>query len=584
MRSSFLTALILMTICFCASACLWGQQAPWGYEEREPAPPPPLMPIVIENRGQFDPSVRFIIPGSDGTVVFARDSITLVLEPKADVPAPTAAEEAYLSLLPSDVREAAVTRRRPMKSAEAPEVIRIRFADSDSDAAVVGLNRQSARANWLVGKDSSKWVRDLQVFEGLEYRNLWPGTNLVFAVNFGRLTCTAEGAGAKLELVGKGSIEADEVNRLLAKALGEPSAVQGMRTMIDRQGICIAGTAYTPVGGGTDVSSDFQADCFVLQANASGKLSWITFLGGSSDDTANAVSVDRHGYVFVTGFTRSDDLPVTGKPYRAEHNGHQDYFTMKLAPSGSSIAYCSYLGVGGGGLGLEPFAARWSSPKGEKLLAIMIDDGREEAQIKPFLDLGIPVTFAVMPWIDPPSIRLIRSRGSAAFLHAPMEALGSANTRSEEVRVMQTEAQVEELLEGWLVLTPGVVGVSNHRGSAATSDPETMRRVVSFAKKHGLMWYDSNTAPVSVGVNVGRGMNVPCLQQDFFLDERDVPSVRARLLAMAALAERTGYATCICHVGRSVVPEGIKSVIPELQARGFRFVTVPELYERISRQ
>ena len=579
MRSSLAVAFILAAVVLRPSGSLWGQQMPYEYQEREPASPPSLAPPVIENRGQFGDPVRFIIPGPCGTVIFGEDGLTFVFEPSAP-PDVTKAQEESLALLPSDIREAALRRRTPVRAFEAPEVVRIGFVGSNPDSQVVGLNRQQARASWLIGGDSSKWMRDIPVFEGAEYRSLWPDANLVFSVNFGRLTCSVEGTGAKLEQLGKGSVEAGDVNKLLTKALGDGAVQRGVRAMVDRQGIVLTGTLYAPAAG-----ESFSADCCVLKADAEGgRLSWISILGGSSDDAANAVSMDRHGYVYVTGFTASEDLPVAGNAYKRAFNGYRDYFAARLKPSGTDFAYSSYLGTAGGGLGLEPFAAKWSSPKGEKLLAIMVDDGREHAQIQPFLDLGIPMTFAVMPWTEPGCIQRIKSQGCEAFLHAPMEALGAANTRSEEIMATQTEAQVEDLLESWLALTPGVAGVSNHRGSAATSDPETVRRVVSFAKKYGLMWYDSNTSPVSIGVNVGRDMKVPCLQQDLFLDERDVAGVRARLLAMAALAERTGYATCICHVGRPVVPEGIKSVIEELQAKGFRFVTVPELYERLSKQ
>jgi len=212
----------------------------------------------------------------------------------------------------------------------------------------------------------------------------------------------------------------------------------------------------------------------------------------------------------------------------------------------------------------------------------MVDDGREVEQVRPLLDLGVPMTFAVMPWATPACVEAIRSAGCAIFLHAPMEALGQANFRSEEITVGQTESEIRELLESWMVLVTHEVGISNHRGSKVTSDPETMKSVLSVAKKHGLMFYDSNTSPVAIGANVARAMGVPCFQQDLFLDDRQVEGVRARVLAMAEIAERTGYSTCICHVGGPSVPAALKTLIPELKARGFRFVTVPELYKEVS--
>ncbi|GEM_PF-6384871 len=586
MRSVCTLLLLLIVLCLCASGQLSAQDYGRGFFRDEPTQCR-LTPLVIANKGQFDESVRFTIPGPNGSVFFLKDSVVVVLsasdDPSADEP-----KKDYLSQLPPEVLEAAISRRRPISRPRVARIAGVSFADSNADVKIETIEEQQARANYLIGSDSTKWIKAVPTSKGVVYRDLWPGVSVVFKADAGRITCTVEGADAdlsKLRGTDGASLSPDDVGKLLSEAVGgEWIARKGLRTMLEDGEVFTAGTVHMPRGKALGSPSDYVSDCFAVKAGYSGRISWITFIGGSSEDAVNAVCVDRHGYTYINGFTQSADFPTTDTAYKKEHNGHQDYFTAKLGPSGGSLAYSTYLGVGGGGLGLEPFAAKWAGPKGEKLLAIMIDDGREQAQIKPFLDLGIPMTFALMPWTDPVCIKQIKAAGSAVFLHAPMEALGSVNTRSEEIMVTQTEKQVMEMLEGWLALTPGVVGVSNHRGSAATSDPETMRRVAVFAKKHGLMMYDSNTAPVAIGVNVARDQKVPCLQQDFFLDEREASGVRNRMLAMAALAERTGYATCICHVGRSSVTDGIRSVIRELQAKGFRFVTVPQLYEALSGQ
>ncbi len=574
---------VLLALCLCVSSSLWSQDSPYNGEQREIVAPASLTPPVIANTGQFDEAVRFIIPGPHGTVIFMKRQVVLALE-RTDDANPTAGKD-YLRLLPDEVREAALTRRIPSLSSPA-EVIRIVFVKGDPEAAIEGVDKQPTWANHLVGNDSSKWARGIPMFKGVAYRSVWPGVDLIFKVDGGKITCTPVGNDLDLvefERTANQSLGSDEVGETLSSALGGRWTVRkGRRVMLDRQGVFVTGPVYTPVSGSAlDEPSDYTANCFVLSADlSSGRPRWITILGGGLQDSPNGVAVDRHGYVYLTGFTRSADFPMAVGDWG-------QYFSAKLNPSGSSLARSTYLTSGGGGLGLETFATEWmthSGYKGPRMIAIVIDDGRDEAQIKPFLDLGIPVTFAVMPWVDPTSIRRIKSRGCAAFLHAPMEALGSVNTRSEEITIGQTAAQVNELLESWLALTPGVVGISNHRGSAATSDPQTMRYVAAFAKKHGLFLYDSNTSPVSIAVNIGREMGVPCMQQDFFLDEREPSLVRARLLAMADLAERTGYATCICHVGRPVVPETIRAMIPELRARGFRFVTVPELHEALTKR
>lgn len=551
-------------LCLAMSAMSCAQD--YGPRAEEKTLPPLVLP-AIANKGQLDKTWQFIIPGPDGSVVFARDGVILIRKT-----GDASAAISQKSDLPTDLREAVSERRKPLPETGA-EIARISFRDPNPDVKIEGLDEQPAKARYIVGNDPSKWIADVPTFNAVAYRELWPGVVLTFKADGGKITCLAEGTGLsrmKIESAGK-SVEPEEIGAMLSEAIGGGWPLdKGLRVMYDARNNAFAvGTVRSP-----------GADCFVARIDSPGKLAWIAFLGGEADDIASAVSVDRSSAVYVTGFTRSEQFPTTENAYKTKFNGSQDYFTARLNASDGSLIYSSYLGVGGGGLGLEPFAAKWKGS--EKLLAIMVDDGREAEQVKPLLDLGIPMTFAVMPWATPACIDSIRSAGSAIFLHAPMEALGSANWRSEEIAVGQTEAQIKEVLESWMVLVAWEAGVSNHRGSKATSDPETMKRILAVAKKYDLMFYDSNTSPVSIAVNVARDMGAPCLQQDLFLDDREVAGVRARVLAMAEIAERTGYSTCICHVGGASVPEALKTLIPELKARGFRFVTVPELYKALT--
>ncbi len=86
-------------------------------------------------------------------------------------------------------------------------------------------------------------------------------------------------------------------------------------------------------------------DVLVSAFSPSGSaLYYSTFLGGSSDDVGNGISVDSEGQVFVTGFTLSYDFP-TVRPYQATFaSGYADAFVSALSSSGSALVYSTYLG------------------------------------------------------------------------------------------------------------------------------------------------------------------------------------------------------------------------------------------------
>jgi hypothetical protein len=114
-----------------------------------------------------------------------------------------------------------------------------------------------------------------------------------------------------------------------------------------------AGNAYFT--GQTD-SADFPAtlrsssalqsvDGFVAKVSASGQLSYLTRFGGRGSDLCNAVALDGHGNVYVAGASSSADLPVSSGAYQTALAGSYDAFVARLSATGS-VTYLTYLGGG----------------------------------------------------------------------------------------------------------------------------------------------------------------------------------------------------------------------------------------------
>jgi len=82
-------------------------------------------------------------------------------------------------------------------------------------------------------------------------------------------------------------------------------------------------------------------------------LNWSTLLGGSGHDHGQAIALDDKGYLYVAGWTGSDDFPTTpgaydapppGRTDPADPNDLRDLFIVKLHPSGSGLVYAALLG------------------------------------------------------------------------------------------------------------------------------------------------------------------------------------------------------------------------------------------------
>jgi hypothetical protein len=84
---------------------------------------------------------------------------------------------------------------------------------------------------------------------------------------------------------------------------------------------------------------------FVTKLDPSGSaLGYSTYLEGSHHEFGAGIAVDAVGQAYVTGGTQSVDFPTTSGTIQPSLGGDSDAFVTKLNPTGSGLAYSTYLG------------------------------------------------------------------------------------------------------------------------------------------------------------------------------------------------------------------------------------------------
>ena len=101
-----------------------------------------------------------------------------------------------------------------------------------------------------------------------------------------------------------------------------------------------------PEAAGTRLGAPNDIDVYVAKLNSSGKLVYITYLGGSGDDRSFGIAVDSSGAASVVGWTYSRDFPVVNAA-QSRPGGTRDAFVAKLNGAGSALVFSSYLGGSG---------------------------------------------------------------------------------------------------------------------------------------------------------------------------------------------------------------------------------------------
>jgi hypothetical protein len=147
---------------------------------------------------------------------------------------------------------------------------------------------------------------------------------------------------------------------LYATFLGGSDQDEGKGIAVDANGAAyVTGITHssdfptTPGSFDTDASFGiYWGDAFVVKIAPSGSaLSYASFLGGNSTDYGYGIAVDSSGNAYVTGETWSPDFPTTVEAFDTTcgtdgncNGGLNDAFVAKLNPSGTALAYATFLG------------------------------------------------------------------------------------------------------------------------------------------------------------------------------------------------------------------------------------------------
>jgi uncharacterized repeat protein (TIGR01451 family) len=274
------------------------------------------VPLSFEaNRGQTDARVDYLSRGKGYTLLLTRDQAVLRLKEGAP--------------------------------------LRMKLLGASGQAAASGLDQLPGVANYLRGHDPSQWQTGIPTYQKVKYTGVYPGVDLVYYGNQGRLEhdfivapgadpatimLSFEGAQPRIDRQGNLCLTIDGGELRFQKPVvyqasnqagaGAKQAVAG-RYALD-------GNKVRFVLGAYDHSRELTIDPLLVYSS---------YLGGSGNDYGTGVAVDSQGSAYVTGYTTSTNFP-TENPIigTLPGAGSQDAFVSKFNASGTALIYSTYLG------------------------------------------------------------------------------------------------------------------------------------------------------------------------------------------------------------------------------------------------
>jgi polysaccharide deacetylase 2 family uncharacterized protein YibQ len=218
--------------------------------------------------------------------------------------------------------------------------------------------------------------------------------------------------------------------------------------------------------------------------------------------------------------------------------------------------------------------------------AIIIDDfgGGGTGGVEKFLEGGIPITAAVMPYTEKSKkhAEWAHRNGIEVMIHLPMQA--KTGKRSwlgpKPITIDLTPEEVKKRVYEAIETVPYAKGLNNHMGSLAVENEKIVRPIVEVAKERNLFIVDSGTSPNSKFPEIAKEMGVPILKRDVFLDDIcSVSHVNKQMNKLAKIVEIKGQGIAIGHVGLTgkVCSIGVYESMKEFKKRQIKVVFVSEL-------
>jgi polysaccharide deacetylase 2 family uncharacterized protein YibQ len=212
-------------------------------------------------------------------------------------------------------------------------------------------------------------------------------------------------------------------------------------------------------------------------------------------------------------------------------------------------------------------------------IVLIIDDlGFEGQPLDGVMALDPNVNCAILPNSTRAAefAEKLHARGFEILCHLPMEPRGQEAPGLNAILTSMSDEEIARATRENVGAVPYARGVNNHMGSLATTDRRVMTSVLR-ALPQGMYFVDSRTTGGSVAATIAREMNVPAAARNVFLDDvATEAAVHRQLAELAAAAERHGVAIGIGHPHPATM-RILAQEVPELRARGFRFVRASEV-------
>lgn len=292
------------------------------------------LPFSFElNMGQKANHIRFLTRGREYTAFFTPNEVIFTLQ--------------------EGKKENSISPkvRKPLEEqSNKYNLLKMKMEGSNSDIEIIGEELLEGRFNYLIDKDTEKWITNVPTYRRIKYKEIYPGIDLIYYGNEHQLEHdfivqpNIDPKVINLSFEGAENIEVDKDGHLIVET--KTGRLKLLKPIV-----------YQDINGKQqEIKSSYEIRRnrnvgFILgkynnsiPLRIDPVLSYSTFLGGSNGEIGYGITTDKNRNAYITGTTASNNFPTTEGSYNDSFSGVFDVFITKLNPSGTALVYSTFLG------------------------------------------------------------------------------------------------------------------------------------------------------------------------------------------------------------------------------------------------
>ena len=311
----------------------------------------------VENKGQWDPRVRFKGELPNGALFLEKKGFTVLLYNGDDLTAMTAEHHGVTGGTGTYRGGSAATGGSgiPVGAAGKPDMLRahayrVSFADASDDVEISADKPLPGYNNYLIGPDTTKWGRDCRVFQAVTYRNIYPNIDIRYYTNGGQLKYDiivhpgGDAGRIRMQYTGADRLSTHKGKLLVGTSVGTVTQLAPVSYLSNEAGRTDIRCRYTIQKGNTvgfDLPDHDAGATLIIDP----VIVFCSFTGSKASNWGFTATPGADGSFFAGGIVFGSAFPYTTGAIQPVYGGGQfDVGIIKLNSSGNAKVYATYLG------------------------------------------------------------------------------------------------------------------------------------------------------------------------------------------------------------------------------------------------